>query len=92
MVIHREACCQPECPNEAWSLDFIHHELSNGKKFRALTAVEIFTREGLAIEFGHRLRGKDVVEVLNKIVRRRGAHKYLIVDNGAEFTGQMVDL
>jgi putative transposase len=92
MVVHREARCQPKQPNEAWSLDFIHDELSNGKKFRALTVVDIFTREGLAIEVGHRLRGENVVEVLNGLVRRRGAPKYLFADNGAEFTGQLVDL
>ena len=92
MVVHREARCQPKQPNEAWSLDFIHDELSNGKKFRDLTVVDIFTRERLAIEVGHRLRGENVVDVLNKLVRRRGAPKYLFADNGAEFTGQLVDL
>ncbi len=30
--------------------------------------------------------------VLNRLVRRRGAPKYLFADNGAEFTGQLVDL
>ena len=92
MVVHREARIQPKRPNEAWSLDFIHDELSNGQKFRALTVVDIFTREGLAIEVGHRLKGENVVEVLNKLVRLRGAPKYLFADNGAEFTGQLVAL
>jgi putative transposase len=92
MVVHREARCRPQRPNEAWSLDFIHDELSNGKKFRALTVVDVFSREGLAIEVGHRLRGEHVVDVLNRLVRRRGAPKYLFADNGAEFTGQLVDL
>ena len=92
MVVHREAPCQPKQANKAWSLDFIHDELGNGKKFRALTVVDIFTREGLAIEVGHRLRGENVVDVLNRLVRRRGAPKYLFADNGAEFTGQLVDL
>jgi len=92
MAVHREARRQPQRPNEAWSLDFIHDELCNGKKFRALTVVDIFTLEGLAIEVGHRLRGEHVVGVLNRLVRRRGAPKYLFADNGAEFTGQLVDL
>lgn len=92
MVVHPEARCQPKCPNEVWSLDFIHDELSNGKKFRALTVVDIFTREGLAIEVDHCLRGTHVVGVLNRLVRQRGAPKYLFADNGAEFTGQLVDL
>ena len=54
--------------------------------------VDIVSREGLAIEVGQRLRGKHVVEVLNRLVRQRGAPKYLLADNGAEFTGRLVDL
>jgi putative transposase len=92
MAVHREARCQPKRVNEAWSLDFIHDQLSNGQKFRALTVVDIFSREALAIEVGVRLRGEHVVEVLNRLVRQRGAPKYLFADNGAEFTGQLVDL
>ena len=86
MADHREARCRPQRPNEAWSLDFIHDELSNGKKFRALTVVDVFSQEGLAIEVGHRLGSEHVVDVLNRLVRRRGAPKYLFPDNGAEFT------
>ena len=54
MVVHREARCVPKQPNEAWNLDFIHDQLSNGTKFRALTVVDIHSREGLAIEVGQR--------------------------------------
>jgi putative transposase len=54
--------------------------------------VDIFSREALAIEVGVRLRGEHVVEVLNRLVRQRGAQKYLFADNGAEFTGQLVGL
>jgi putative transposase len=92
MVVHREARHIPQRPNEAWSLDFIHDQLSNGQKFRALTMVDVFSRESLAIEVGQQLRGEHVVEVLSRLVRRRAAPKYLFVDNGAEFTGHLVDL
>jgi putative transposase len=46
----------------------------------------------LAIEVGHRLQSEHVVGVLNRLVRPRGAPKYLFADNGAEFMGQLVDL
>jgi putative transposase len=92
MVVHREERFKPKRPNEVWSLDFIHDQLSNGDKFRALTIVDIFSREGLAIEVGQRLRGEHVVVVLNRHVRKRGAPRYLFADNGAEFTGHLVDL
>ena len=52
----------------------------------------MFSREALAIEVGHRLRGEHVVEVLNRLVRQRTAPRYLFVDNGAEFSGHLVDL
>lgn len=61
MVVHREARCKPNRPNrpnEAWSLDFVHDQLSNGQKFRMLTVVDIYNREALAIDVGSRLRGK----------------------------------
>jgi putative transposase len=57
-----------------------------------LTVVDIFSRESLAIEVGQRLSGEHVVEVLNRLVRQRGAPRYLFADNGAEFTGHLVDL
>ena len=41
---------------------------------------------------GQRLGGEHVVEVLNRLVQQRGAPAYLFADNGAEFTGQLVDL
>src|SRR3546814_1109378 len=92
MIVHREARCKPQRPNEAWTLDFVHDQLSNGQKFRMLTVVDMFSREALAIEVGQRLRGEHVVDALNRLVRQRGAPRYLFADNGAEFTGRLVDL
>lgn len=92
MIVHRQARPKPQRPNEAWSLDFVHDQLSDGQKTRMLTVVDVFSREALAIEVGQRLRGEHVVEALNRLARQRGAPKYLFADNGAEFTGRLVDL
>ena len=35
----------PKASNEAWSLDFVHDQLSNGQRFRALTVIDVFSRE-----------------------------------------------
>lgn len=91
-MVQREARCVPTCPNEAWSLDFVPDQLSGGTKFRALAVVDVFSRKGLAIEVGQRLKADHVVEVLNRLVRQRGAPRYLFADNGSEFTGHPVDL
>ena len=91
-AVNREARYRAQHINDAWSLDFVHDQLSNGQTFRALTVIDVYSREALAIEVGQRLRGEHVVAVLNCLVQQRGAPRYLFADNGAEFTGQLVDL
>jgi putative transposase len=73
-------------------MDFVADQLADGTKIRLLTIIDIHSRESLAIVVGHRLRGEDVVAALNCIVERRPAPKYLFVDNGSEFSGQLLDL
>ena len=92
MVVQRTARFKPTGPNQAWSLDFVSDELSNGKKIRALTVVDVYTREALAIVLGHRLRGDDVVATLNRLVYQRARPTCLFADNGSEFTGRLMDL
>ena len=79
-------------PNQVWSLDFVADQLADGRRFRALTVVDVFTREGLAIEVGQSLKGEDVVRVLSRICSQRGVPKTLFCDNGSEFTSQAMDL
>ena len=79
-------------PNEAWTLNFVADQLANGQRIRALTVVDVWTRESLAIEVGQRLRSEHVVAVLNRRTAQRGAPKRLFCDNGSEFCSQLVDL
>jgi putative transposase len=81
-----------EGANEVWSLDFVADQLSDGRRFRALTVVDIYTRECLAIEVGQSLKGHDVVRVLQQVSRQRGTPQVLFCDNGSEFTSQAMDL
>jgi putative transposase len=92
MMVLRQERYQPKKANEVWSLDFVADQLSTGLKFRALTVVDIYSREALAIEVGQRLGGEHVVEVLNRLVMQRGSPKYLFTDNGSEFASRLVDL
>jgi len=70
----------------------VHDQLSNGQSLRALTIIDIYSRQALALEVGQRLRGEHVVAGLNRLILHRGAPRYLFADNGAEFTGQLMDL
>jgi putative transposase len=62
---HRERG-KATAPNQVWSLDFVADQLSDGRRFRALTVVDVFTRESLAIELGQSLKGDDVVRVSSR--------------------------
>ena len=48
-------------PNQVWSMDFVADALFDGRRFRALTVVDNFTKESLAIEVDQQLKGEDVV-------------------------------
>lgn len=91
-AVARQARMQPRQANDAWSMDFVADQLADGTKIRLLTIIDIYSRESLAIVAGHRLRGDDVVAALNRIIAKRTAPKCLFVDNGREFSGQMLDL
>ena len=71
---------------------FVADQLQDGTRFRALTMVDVYTRESVAIEAGKSLRGEDVVRVLNQAKQQRGVPKFLFCDNGSEFSSQAVDL
>jgi putative transposase len=79
-------------PNQVWSLDFVADQLADGRRFRALTVVDVYTRESLAIEPGQSLKGEDVVRVLQRIRKDRGGPKRLFCDNGSEFSSRVLDL
>lgn len=75
-------------PNERWSMDFIHDQLSNGRRFRTLTIVDDFTRQCPALWSDHSIGGTGVVTVLNQLAKTCGLPKTITVDNGPEFTGK----
>ena len=73
-------------------MDFVADQLVNGERFRALTIVDVYSREALAIEVGQKLRGEHVVEACNRLVAQRCVPKRIFVDNGSEFSGRLLDL
>jgi putative transposase len=91
-IRHREERFRPTAPDQAWSLDFVADQLQDGRRFRCLTIVDVFTRESVAIDAGQSLRGEDVVRTLNRLKHGGRTPKLLFCDNGSEFSGQVMDL
>jgi putative transposase len=77
--------------NQIWSMDFVADALFDGRRLRALTVVDNYTRESLAIDVGQSLKGEDVVSTLNRIAAERGLPATIKVDNGSEFISKVMD-
>ncbi len=81
---------RPERKDHVWAYDFITARTHDGRPFRALTVVDEFTRECLAIDVARNLKGDDVLERLAWLFATRGVPAHLRSDNGPEFTSRMV--
>lgn len=81
----------PTRPNECWALDFVSDTLAWGRRIRCLTVVDCFTRESPAIEVDTSLPGARVVRVLDHIAGQRGFPQGIVMDNGPELTGRVLD-
>jgi putative transposase len=81
----------PSAPNERWSMDYVSDALMDGTRLRAFNVVDDFTRECLAIEVDTSIPGLRATRVLERIAAERPLPKYLICDNGPEFTGSAFD-
>jgi putative transposase len=89
--VKRELRPTAEAKNECWSMDFVSDQLFDGRRLRVLTLVDNHTRESLALHVGQRIRGIDVVTVLERITKQHGHPKRIQVDNGPEFVSKDLD-
>ena len=77
--------------NDCWSMDFVADQLFNGQRIRALTVVDNFGRECLAITVDTRLKGDDVVATMDHLKALRGLPRRIQVENGSEFISKALD-
>jgi putative transposase len=76
----------PAAANERWSLDFVHDQMVDGRRFRILTVVDDCTRECLALVPDTSISGVRVARELDRIVAGRGKPAAIVSDNGTELT------
>ncbi len=72
-------------------MDFVSDALFDGRRLRALTVVDAFTREALAIDVDQGIKGEQVVEAMARMSSIRGAPMTIRVDNGPEFISKALD-
>jgi putative transposase len=73
-------------------MDFMSDCIAGGRRFRALTVIDEFTRESLAIEADTSISSHAVTRVLERVGLIRGFPEMIRCDNGPEFTSKAMDL
>ncbi len=73
-------------------MDFVCDQLFDGRRFRALTVVDNFSRKCLGIYPGKSIKGEDVVSFMQHLAQINNTlPKRIQVDNGSEFISKALD-
>ncbi|TYZ05430.1 IS3 family transposase, partial [Hymenobacter lutimineralis] len=89
---HRLERVDLQRPHQSWSMDFVADQLFDGRKIRALTIVDNYSRQCLAIHVGQSLKGDDVVAVVSRLQQTLAiVPERIQVDNGSEFISKALD-
>jgi putative transposase len=75
-------------PDQRWAADFIFDWCANRRQLKIFTLVDHFTRENLALESGHSLPARRVVEILERLRLAGRCPGELRMDNGPEFVSK----
>jgi putative transposase len=87
----RQPLAAPTAPAERWSMDFVQDTLADGRRLRAFTLVDDFTRECPLIEVDTALSAPRLCRVLDALALTRPLPRALVCDNGPEFTSAVLD-
>lgn len=71
-------------------MNFVADTLLDGRRFRALTVVDNWSRSSPLIEVDGTLTGTKMA-ALDRTAKRSGYPKMITVDNGSEFTSKALD-
>ncbi|MCF7832788.1 MAG: IS3 family transposase [Candidatus Marinimicrobia bacterium] len=82
----------PEKLNQSWSMDFVHDQMADGRRFKILTVIDIYSRECVIADAKFRYRSQDVINTLQKAIDERDAPENIWCDNGKEFTSRAMDI
>lgn len=88
----RENPIEIKAKNDCWCMDFVADQLFTGERRRALTILDIFTRQSPQIGVGLCYKSIDVVKSLEKAIKVHVKPKAIRVDHGPEFIAKELDL
>lgn len=76
--------------NHIWSMDFMHDNLMDGRKYRTLNIIDDYNREALESEIDFSLPSTRVIRVLNRLIEYRSKPFAIRCDNGPEYISDIL--
>ena len=73
-------------PNARWSVDFVHDQFAQGRRFRIFNVIDDVAKECLAAVVDTSISGRRVARELTALIARRGKPGLIVSDHGTEFT------
>ena len=73
-------------PNARWSVDFVHDQFAQGRRFRIFNVIDDVTKECLAAVVDTSISGRRVARELTALVEQHGKPDLIVSDHGTEFT------
>ncbi len=80
---------EPIKANQVWSVDFMHDQLSDGRKYRLFNVIDDYKREGLAAEPDFSMPAERVTRILDNLIEQRQKPIAIRCDNGPEFISHL---
>ena len=90
-AFHRGPVPAPTGLQQRWSMDFVHDQLADGRRFRVLTVVDQWSRLSKNLEVVQRVTGAAVAAVLDRLAERGLRPRSIAVDHGTECSSQALD-
>jgi putative transposase len=78
----------PTHVNERWSLDFVHDQLTDGRRIRVLNIVDDFSRACVGQLVDTSISGLRVTRYLDELAQVRELPASIVMDNGPELTSK----
>ena len=82
---------EPGGLNELWTMDFLSDQLADGRVFRLLVVLDVYSRRCLALEADTSIGGARVARVLDRLKGQHGLPQVIGTDNGPEFRSRHMD-
>lgn len=87
----REDLAEAVGPNDVCAKDFVHDQLTTGRKIRVLAVVEVYSRYVPTLDPRFSYRCGEVVATMERVCCRIGYPKTIWVDQGSELISPDMD-